>query len=59
MNEPKIKQSNVISRRTFCRSAITAAIALHYIKPSAQASEMKKVKFYKNLGHGHIGVRAN
>jgi sugar phosphate isomerase/epimerase len=59
MNESKIKQSKTISRRTFCRSAITAAIALNYIKPSAQASEMKKIKFYKNLGHGHIGVRAN
>ena len=58
MNELKIKQSNGISRRTFCRSAITAAIALNYTKPSAQASE-KKVKFYKNLGHGHIGVRAS
>ena len=58
MNELEIKQSNVISRRTFCRSAITAAIALNYTKPSAQASE-KKVKFYKNLGHGHIGVRAS
>ncbi len=60
MNEPKIKQSRAISRRAFCRSAITAAVALHYIKPSALASQMKgKVKFYKNLGHGHIGVRAN
>jgi sugar phosphate isomerase/epimerase len=44
----------------FCRSAITAAITLHYLKPSVQSSEIKdKVKFYKNLGHGHIGVRAN
>jgi sugar phosphate isomerase/epimerase len=60
MNESKIKQYKAISRRTFCRSAITSAIALPYIKPSAQATEMKgKVKFYKNLGHGHIGVRAN
>jgi sugar phosphate isomerase/epimerase len=58
MNELTIKQSKAISRRTFCRSAITAAIALNYIKPSAWASE-KQVKFYKNLGHGHIGVRAS
>jgi sugar phosphate isomerase/epimerase len=44
----------------FCRSAITAATTLHYLKPSVQSSEIKdKVKFYKNLGHGHIGVRAN
>ena len=60
MNEPKIKQSKAISRRTFCRSAITAAISLNYFKPSAKASNMKKkIKFYKNLGYGHIGVRAN
>ncbi len=59
MNEPKRKQSKAISRRTFCRSAITAAVALHYIKPSAKASQSNKVKFYKNLGPGHIGVKAN
>ncbi|MCP4611213.1 MAG: sugar phosphate isomerase/epimerase [Planctomycetes bacterium] len=59
MNEPKRKQSKAISRRTFCRSAITAAVAFHYIKPSAQASQNNKVKFYKNLGSGHIGVKAN
>ncbi len=60
MNEMKINQFKAISRRTFCKSAITAAIALNYIKSSAKASKMmKKVKFYKNLGYGHIGVRAN
>jgi len=60
MTELKRKQSKAISRRTFCRSAITAAAALHFTKPSAEASEMKnRVKFYKNLGHGHIGVKAN
>lgn len=60
MNKLKIKQSEAISRRMFCRLAITAAVAIHYIKPSVQASSMmKRVKFYKNLGHGHIGVRAN
>ena len=60
MNEPKRKQSEVISRRTFCRSAITAAVAFHFTEPFAKASEMKnRVKFYKNLGYGHIGVKAN
>ena len=59
MNEPKREQSKAISRRTFCRSAITAAVALHYIKPSAKASQNNKVKLYKNLGPGHIGVKAN
>lgn len=60
MTKPKRKQSKAISRRTFCRSAITAAAALHFVKSSAKTSEMKnRVKFYKNLGQGHIGVKAN
>ena len=57
MVEPKIMQPNAISRRTFCRSAMAAA-ALHLAGPFAQASQ-GKVKFYKNLAPGHIGVRAN
>ena len=60
MTEPKIMQPKVISRRTFCRSAIAAAAALHFTGPFAQASQAKgKVKFYKNMAPGHIGVRAN
>ena len=60
MIEPKTKQSNPISRRIFCRSLATSAVALFFTRHSAQASDTKnKVKFYKNLGHGHIGVRAN
>ncbi len=60
MTELKRKQYNAISRRTFCRSAITAAAALYFTRPSAKASGMKnRVKFYKNLGPGHIGVKAN
>jgi len=60
MTGPKKRQSNAISRRTFCRSAIAAAAAIHFAKPFAKASQTKnKVKFYKNLGHGHIGVKAN
>jgi sugar phosphate isomerase/epimerase len=60
MIEPKTKQSNPISRRMFCRSAIAAATAIYFTQRWAQASDIKnKVKFYKNLGHGHIGVRAN
>jgi sugar phosphate isomerase/epimerase len=44
----------------FCRSAVAAAAAIYFARRSAQASNIKnKVKFYKNLGHGHIGVRAN
>ena len=60
MIEPKTKQSHPISRRIFCRSAIAAAAAIYFARHSTQASGIKnKVKFYKNLGHGHIGVRAN
>ena len=64
MIELKGKQYKAISRRTFCASAITVPIyigaALHFAESSAQASKMNnRVKFYKNLGHGHIGVKAN
>ena len=44
----------------FCRSAIAAAAAIYFARHSTQASGIKnKVKFYKNLGHDHIGVSAN
>ncbi|MDH4240470.1 MAG: sugar phosphate isomerase/epimerase [Phycisphaerae bacterium] len=57
---PKTNQSHPISRRMFCRSAIAAAAAIYFSRRHAQASEIKnKVKFFKNLGHDHIGVRAN
>ena len=62
MTQDKRKQSGEISRRAFCRSAITAVVSLSlsFAKPSAKASEAgNRVKFYKNLGHGHIGVNAN
>ncbi|MHC4632938.1 MAG: sugar phosphate isomerase/epimerase family protein, partial [Planctomycetota bacterium] len=60
MAEMKRKQSRVISRRMFCRSAITAAAVLPFAKFSAEASQNKhRVKFYKNLGFSHIGVKAN
>jgi len=60
MTEPQKRQLNVISRRAFCRSAIVATAALHLARPPAWASQTSsKVKFYKNLGHGHIGVKAD
>jgi sugar phosphate isomerase/epimerase len=60
MIETKTKKSQQISRRTFCRSVFAAAVAIYSARHSAQASDIKnKVEFYKNLGHGHIGVRAN
>ena len=49
-----------MSRRTFCRSAVAAAVAVHWAKSSARAGETaKSVRFYRNLAPGHIGVRAN
>jgi len=60
MIEPETKKSHPISRRMFCRSAIAAAAAIYFARHSTQASGIKnKVKFYKNLGHDHIGVSAN
>ncbi|UCG56461.1 MAG: sugar phosphate isomerase/epimerase [Phycisphaerales bacterium] len=54
------KQSAAISRRTFCRSAIVATAAFHFGKSLAKATGTgNTVGFYKNLGPGHIGVRAN
>ncbi len=60
MTELNEKQSKQMSRRTFVRSAIAAAAAIQFAGPSAEASRTRsRVKFYKNLGTGHIGVRAN
>ena len=60
MTELKTQKSHAISRRTFCRSAVATAVTLCLAKPSAGAAETrKKVKFFKNLGAGHIGVTAN
>ncbi len=50
----------VMSRRTFCRSALGAAVAAPWVAAAARAGQPKRgVKFYKNLSPGHIGVRAN
>lgn len=60
MTEITRKQSKSISRRAFCRSAIVAAATIQFAGLPAEASRARgKVKFYKNLGTGHIGVRAN
>jgi len=60
MIESKTKQSHPISRRMFCRSAVAAAAGICSALHSSQASDKKnKVKFFKNLGHWHIGVTAN
>jgi len=59
MTELKRNQSELISRRTFCRTAVAGIAALHLAQPFTQASQKNRVKFYKNLGGGHIGLRAN
>jgi len=60
MTESRERQYEGISRRAFCRSAIAGAAGLHFAGSFAAAAEAKsKVKFYKNLGNGHIGVKAN
>ena len=49
-----------ISRRRFCSSLVAVAAGLNSVKLLAQASQTNSaVKFYKNLGCGHIGVKAN
>jgi len=60
MTELRSDPSSRISRRAFCRSALVAAVALPLGAPVAGAAgAKKKVRFYKNLGPGHSGVRAN
>ena len=60
MTELKSQEITLLSRRRFCRSALGVAAMIPFSKSSLNAAEMqKKVKFYKNLGGGHIGVRAN
>ncbi|NLZ06424.1 MAG: sugar phosphate isomerase/epimerase [Phycisphaerae bacterium] len=59
MTNPGRESSATFSRRAFCRSAVAAA-ALGVVSVPAQASQNNaKIRFYKNLGHGHIGVRAD
>lgn len=60
MMRESMRRSETMSRRTFCRSAVAAAVAVHWAKSSARAGETaKSVRFYRNLAPGHIGVRAN
>ena len=60
MTEPRTRQADGISRRAFCLSAVGAAAALHTTGSLAMAAQSSgKVKFYKNLAPGHLGVRAN
>ena len=59
MAHETLRQSDGISRRTFCRSAIATAVAVNWAGSAGRAAEKAKVKFFKNLAPGHIGVKAN
>jgi len=58
MAHERTGQAQRISRRAFCRSAMAAA-AMGWAGSSGRAGEKGKVKFFKNLAPGHIGVSAN
>jgi sugar phosphate isomerase/epimerase len=59
MIESKDRQSKLISRRTFCHTAVAGVATLHLRQSFAQASQNNRVKFYKNFSGGHIGIRVN
>ncbi|MHC4520910.1 MAG: sugar phosphate isomerase/epimerase family protein [Planctomycetota bacterium] len=60
MAQRESKQSEQMSRRRFCFAALGATAVLPAAGSFAQAGSSKgKVRFYKNLGPGHIGVKAN
>ncbi len=59
MTDPGREPSMILSRRTFCRSAIAAAALGVASVPAPASQSADKIRFYKNLGHGHIGVRAD
>ena len=60
MTERTSKPSEGISRRTFCLSAVGAAAVLRTGGSLAAAAQTPgKVRFFKNLAPGHIGVQAN
>jgi len=59
IGEPLI-QIDRISRRTFCQSAVAAAVVIPFAEPAGSAAQTKSaVRFFKNLAPGHLGVNAN
>jgi hypothetical protein len=48
-----------MSRRSFCRSTIAAAVLLAAKSPAQTSDAKPKVKFYKTLSPGPIGVKAD
>jgi len=60
MTRFKDQGTALISRRHFCGAALgTAALLPLSESVLSAAATQKQVRFYKNLGCGHIGVRAN
>jgi len=60
MSHEASRQSAGLSRRAFCQSAIAAAAAVPFVGSAGRAGQAGgKVKFFKNLAPGHIGVNAN
>jgi sugar phosphate isomerase/epimerase len=53
------KQSEAISRRAFCGSALAAFVAVGGMRPALADENKPATRFYKNFEPGHIGVRAN
>ena len=60
MTKFKDQDTTLIARRNFCGAALSTAVMLPFSGSILSAAAMQKqVRFYKNLGCGHIGVRAN
>jgi sugar phosphate isomerase/epimerase len=60
MTRFKDQDATLISRRNFCGAALATAAMLPLSgSVLSAAATQKQVCFYKNLGCGHIGVRAN
>jgi sugar phosphate isomerase/epimerase len=53
------RPSSGLSRRAFCRSAIAAAVIPFVGSAGRAAQGNSRVKFFKNLAPGHLGVNAN
>jgi len=54
-----LRQSEKVSRRAFCRSALAMAAVPFAGSATGVAQGTGGVKFFKNFSGGHIGVKAN
>jgi sugar phosphate isomerase/epimerase len=53
-------QAGDMSRRAFCRSAVAAAATIGLAGPAGLGAQAQgKIKFFKNLSPGNVGVSAN